>query len=105
MSFLLMDDGYRITYTSIGDKSQPLLLFIVGSTGLGSLYRRLALELSACFHCVYYDKRGFLSDTAETNAAVDQENPVVSVHRHSLDAQALIRHLSKDAQAYAFGTS
>lgn len=100
-----LQEGHRISYTSIGDEHHPLLLFVVGSSGLGYLYHRLALELSPKFRCVYYDKRGFLPRTTDHNVAANQKNPLVLVEQHADDAAALIRLLSSGKPAYVFGTS
>lgn len=102
---LMLDGGHRISYTSIGDARQPLLLFIVGSSGLGYLYSRLAVELSGTFRCVFYDKRGFLPRGTNDQIAAKQKNPLISVERQSDDAAALIKHLSPGQAAYIFGTS
>lgn len=102
---LVLDDGHRISYTSIGDEHHPLLLFIVGSSGLGYLYQRLALELSNTFRCVYYDKRGFFPRDTDHQTAENQKNLLVPVERQSDDAAALVRYLSPHRPVCVFGTS
>ena len=102
---LTLSDGFKITYTSIGDISNPLLLLVVGSSGIGSLYRNIAKELSRHFQCVYYDKRGFLSLDSDQEWAARQRNEVVSAEKQADDAAELIQHLSPSTPAYVFGTS
>lgn len=104
-STLKLNDGHEITYTGIGDEKSPLLLFIIGSSGLGSLYHRLTIELSSHFRCVYYDKRGFLPRDTDHGVAAKRTNPLVLPERHADDAAGLIKHLSPDRVAYVFGTS
>jgi pimeloyl-ACP methyl ester carboxylesterase len=102
---LTLNDGCKITYTSIGDTSNPLLLLVVGSSGIGSLYSKIAKELSRHFRCVYYDKRGFLPIVSDHVWAARQRNEVVSVEKQADDAAMLIKHLSPSTPAYVFGTS
>lgn len=102
---LKLGDGHRITYKSIGNDDNPLLLFVVGSSGLGALYSRLALELSSYFRCVYYDKRGFLARATDHQTAAKEKNPLVLAEQIADDAAALIKHLSPSQPAYVFGTS
>lgn len=102
---LTLSDGFKITYTSIGERSNPLLLLVVGSSGIGSLYRNLATELSRHFRCVYYDKRGFLPTASDPEWAAKQRNEVVSVEQQANDAADLIKHFSPSTPAYVFGTS
>lgn len=98
-------DGHTITYHTIGDIGLPLLIFVIGSSGLGSLYRRLAIELSATFRCVYFDKRGFIpADTDEATLA-RETNQLVLANQNADDAAALIKHLSSNKPVYVFGTS
>jgi pimeloyl-ACP methyl ester carboxylesterase len=98
-------DGHKITYHTVGSARNPLMLFIVGSSGLGILYRRLALALSTHFQCVYYDKRGFLpADTAEAVAA-SQTNRFIPAQDNANDAAAIIERASPHRPAYVFGTS
>ena len=102
---LKLSDGHTITYHTIGDIDPPLLIFVVGSSGLGSLYRHLAIELSTTFRCVYYDKRGFLrADTDEASIA-RETNQLVLANQHADDAGALIKHVSPNKPVYVFGTS
>ena len=103
---LTLSDGYKITYTRIGDASKPLLLFVVGGSGLGSLYHRLAIELSPYFQCVYYDKRGFRSKTPTNGSLTSScKNFYARTEQHAEDAAALVQHLSPCQPAYVFGTS
>jgi pimeloyl-ACP methyl ester carboxylesterase len=98
-------DGHKITYHTVGSARNPLLLLIVGSSGLGSLYRRLALALSTHFQCVYYDKRGFLpADTGEAVTA-SQTNLFIPAQDNANDAAAIIERTSPHRPAYVFGTS
>jgi pimeloyl-ACP methyl ester carboxylesterase len=102
---LTLNDGFRIPYTTIGDISNPLLLLVVGSSGIGSLYSKIAKELSPHFRCVYYDKRGFLPTVSDHEWVAKQKNQLVSVEKQADDAAALIRHLSPSTAAYVFATS
>jgi pimeloyl-ACP methyl ester carboxylesterase len=98
-------DGHKITYHTVGSARNPLMLLIVGSSGLGILYRRLALALSTHFQCVYYDKRGFHpADTAEAVAA-SQTNRFIPAQDNANDAAAIIERTSPHRPAYVFGTS
>lgn len=102
---LKLVDGHTVTYHTIGETGLPWLIFVIGSSGLGSLYRRLAIELSATFRCVYYDKRGFLpTDTDETTLA-RETNQLVLANQNADDAAALIKCLSPNKPVYVFGTS
>ena len=98
-------DGHTITYHTIGDIGLPLLIFVIGSSGLGSLYRRLAIELSATFRCVYFDKRGFLPADTDEATLVRETNQLVLANQNADDAAALIKHLSSNIPVYVFGTS
>jgi pimeloyl-ACP methyl ester carboxylesterase len=102
---LTLDDDFRISFTSVGDVSKPLLLLVVGSSGLGSLYSRIAAELSPHFRCVYYDKRGFVPKDTDHDWAAKQTNQLVTVEKQADDAAAMIRNLSSSTPAYVFGTS
>jgi pimeloyl-ACP methyl ester carboxylesterase len=100
-----LPDGHTITYHTIGSADLPLMLFVVGSSGLGSLYRNLVLKLSSTFRCVYYDKRGFLpADTDEASVA-KATNQLVLASQNADDAAALIKHISPHTLVYVFGTS
>jgi pimeloyl-ACP methyl ester carboxylesterase len=101
-----LDDGQELAYRSIGDESKPLLLFVAGSSGLGSVFHRLAERLSTTFRCVYYDKRGFVSTEAGQYEDIKSlNNTVVTPKQHADDAASLIKHLSPSSPAYVFGTS
>lgn len=102
---LTLQDGHKLTYTSVGDQHLPILLFVIGSSGLGSLYRRLAAELSNSFHCIYYDKRGFLSATTDHDTVESETNTYIPAGQNANDAAALISHISPHTPAYVFGTS
>lgn len=102
---LKLPDGHTITYHTTGNDGLPLLLFIVGSSGLGSLYRRLATELSTTFRCVYYNKRGFLPKETDKSVLATETNKLVLVGRNADDAAALINHVSPHEPVYVFGTS
>lgn len=102
---LELEDGHRITYHSNGRTDLPLMLFVVGSSGLGSLYRRLSDELSAYFQCVYYDKRGFLPRGTSKESVMKNVNQFVPVSQNADDAAALIKHVSPYKPAFVFGTS
>lgn len=98
-------DGHKITYHTVGSAQHPLMLLVVGSSGLGILYRRLALALSDNFQCVYYDKRGFLpADTAEA-IVTSQTNRLILAGDNADDAAAIIERRSPHQPAYVFGTS
>jgi pimeloyl-ACP methyl ester carboxylesterase len=104
-TILTRPDGHKITYHSVGSAQNPLMLLIVGSSGLGILYRRLALALSTHFQCVYYDKRGFLpADTGEA-VVVSQTNRFIPASDNADDAAAIIERISPHQPAYVFGTS
>lgn len=102
---LKLRDGHTITYHTTGNAGLPLLLFIVGSSGLGSLYRRLANELSTTFRCVFYNKRGFLPKETSKAVLASETNRLVFVGRNADDAAALINHISPHKPVYVFGTS
>lgn len=102
---LKLTDGHTITYHTIGNAELPLMIFIIGSSGLGSLYRRLAIELSATFRCVYYDKRGFLPAGTNEAFVARETNQLVLASQNADDAAALIKHTSPHKPAYVFGTS
>lgn len=102
---LMLNDGFNIAYTRIGDVSNPLLLLVVGSSGIGSLYSKIAKELSPHFQCVYYDKRGFLPQDTDQDWAAKQKNSLISVEKQADDAAALIGNLSPLKPAYVLGTS
>jgi len=102
---LKLVDGHTITYHTIGNTGLPLMIFVVGSSGLGSLYRRLAIELSATFRCVYYDKRGFLPANTDEATFARRTNQLVLAGQHADDAAALIKYLSPNNLVYVFGTS
>lgn len=105
MDVLTLLDGYTITYHTIGNAGLPVLLFVIGSSGLGSLYRRLATELSATFRCVYYDKRGFLPKDTSKAILATETNKLVLASQNADDAAAVIKHVSPDEPVYVFGTS
>lgn len=102
---LELPDGHTITYHTVGNANLPLILFVVGSSGLGSLYRRLSIELSAVFQCVYYDKRGFLPADTDKVLVAKKTNQLVLASQIADDAAALIKHISPNAPIYVFGTS
>ena len=102
---LKLNDGHTITYHTIGDSGLPTLLFVIGSSGLGSLYRRLAVELSTTFRCVYYDKRGFLPANTDKATVAREINQLVLADQNADDAAALVKHISPDKSVYVFGTS
>jgi pimeloyl-ACP methyl ester carboxylesterase len=102
---LKLADGHTITYHIIGDTGLPLLIFVIGSSGLGSLYRRLAIELSTTFRCVYYDKRGFLPANTDKALLARETNQLVLTDQNADDAAALIKHLSPNDSVHVFGTS
>jgi pimeloyl-ACP methyl ester carboxylesterase len=102
---LKLSDGHTITYHTIGNASLPLMLFVVGSSGLGSLYRRLAAELSSTFRCVYYDKRGFLPADTDKTSVAKQTNQLILASQNADDAAALIKHVSPHTPVHVFGTS
>jgi pimeloyl-ACP methyl ester carboxylesterase len=102
---LKLPDGHTITYHTIGNASLPLMLFVVGSSGLGSLYRRLSIELSANFQCVYYDKRGFLPADTDKTSVAEHTNQLVLASQNADDAAALIKHISPHTPICVFGTS
>jgi pimeloyl-ACP methyl ester carboxylesterase len=102
---LKLSDSHTITYHTIGDASLPLMLFVVGSSGLGSLYRRLSIELSTTFRCVHYDKRGFLPADIDKTSFAKQTNQLVLASQSADDAAALIKHISPDTPVCVFGTS
>ena len=98
-------DGFKTTYTSIGNTEHPLMLLVVGSSGIGSLWRNVAAALSPHFRCVYHDKRGFLPLNVDAAWAAKQKNQLISVQQQADDAASILRHLSPFAPAYVFGTS
>jgi len=98
-------DGHKITYNTIGSPQHPLMLFVVGSSGLGILYRRLALALSARFQCIYYDKRGFLPAGTAQAFVASQTNRLILAKDNADDAAAIIQRVSPHQPAYVFGTS
>jgi len=102
---LKLADGHTIAYHTIGDTGLPLLIFVIGSSGLGSLYRRLAIELSATFRSVYYDKRGFVPANTDEATLAKKTNQLVLAGQNADDAAALIKHLSPNEPVYVFGTS
>jgi pimeloyl-ACP methyl ester carboxylesterase len=97
---LKLADGHTITYHIIGDTGLPLLIFVIGSSGLGSLYRRLAIELSTTFRCVYYDKRGFLPANTDKALLARETNQLVLTV-----AAAIIKNISPNDSVHVFGTS
>ena len=101
----MLNDGFDISYTSIGNESNPLLLLVVGSSCIGSLYSKIAKEVSAHFRCVYYDKRGFLPKDTDQDWAAKQKNYLISVEKQGDDAAGLIRRFSPSSPAHVFGTS
>jgi pimeloyl-ACP methyl ester carboxylesterase len=102
---LKLPDGHTITYHTIGNTNLPLILFVVGSSGLGSLYRRLSAELSTMFRCIYYDKRGFLPANTDKTSVAEQTNKLVLASQSADDAAALIKHISPHTPVHVFGTS
>lgn len=102
---LRLADGHNATLTVVGSSTSPILLFVVGSSGFGRLYHRLALELSAHFQCAYYDKRGFSSETSSIRPDRSRLTKFTPVGQHAADAAAVIQHLSPSQPVHAFGTS
>jgi len=102
---LKLPDDHTVTYHTIGKAGLPTLLFVIGSSGLGSLYRRLAIELSTTFRCVYYDKRGFLPADTDQEIVARETNQLVLASQNADDAAALIKHVSPNDPVYVFGTS
>jgi pimeloyl-ACP methyl ester carboxylesterase len=98
-------DGHKITYHTVGSAQHPLMLLVVGSSGLGNLYRRLALALSTHFQCVYYNKRGFLPPDTPEAVVASQTNCLVLASDNANDAAAIIKCISPHRPAYVFGTS
>jgi pimeloyl-ACP methyl ester carboxylesterase len=90
--------GATLFYETYG--SGPVLLFIPGASGTGNVFKRVATKLAADFTAVIYDRRGYSKSylTGEQDYAnrLDQDAD---------DAAALLKHLSKDAPAFVFGTS
>jgi pimeloyl-ACP methyl ester carboxylesterase len=91
--------GATLFYETLGT-SGPLLLLIPGASGTGSVFKRTAITLSRDFTTVFYDRRGYskshLTGAQDYTHRLDQDAD---------DAAALIKHLSKGAPAFVFGTS
>lgn len=102
---LKLPDGHTITYHALGNAELPLILFVVGSSGLGWLYRRLSIEMSGIFRCVYYDKRGFLPTDTDKASIAEKTNELVLATQVADDAAALIKHISPRTPIHVFGTS
>lgn len=47
-----LENGFEIGYHSVGDSDKPLLLMIIGGSGIGSFFYRVAKELSSTFRSV-----------------------------------------------------
>lgn len=90
--------GVDLNYDRVG--SGPLLLFITGADGRGSVWKRVAQILSATNTVVYYDRRGF-SDSTITGAQDYTKRLSIDAD----DAASLIAHLSPGDGATVIGSS
>jgi pimeloyl-ACP methyl ester carboxylesterase len=79
----------------------PLLLFIPGANGSGSVFHPVAKALSTHFTAVCWDRRGY-----SRSVFTGSQDFANRLSTDADDAKCLIQHLSKDGQqATVFGTS
>ncbi|KAK4500831.1 hypothetical protein PRZ48_009023 [Zasmidium cellare] len=106
---LTLDDDHVIRYTVVGDlaSDKPVLVFIVGSVGLGSFYHRLATHLSSHFSCVYFNRRGFTETPTEAAPVCTETSTSELIPQQASDAAQLIKEIKKRTTSpiYSFATS
>ncbi|XEV04751.1 hypothetical protein FSHL1_010038 [Fusarium sambucinum] len=78
----------------------PVLIFIPGANGHGSIFHTVAKSLSASFTVVCWDRRGY-----SQSYLVGKQDFENRLQTDADDAQRLIAHVSRDGTAIVFGTS
>ncbi|KAH7242722.1 Alpha/Beta hydrolase protein [Fusarium tricinctum] len=91
--------GAILHYETFGTQG-PLLVFIPGADGRGSIFHSVAQILSAHFIVVCWDRRGY-----SQSFLVGKQDFEHRLHTDADDAQRLIMHLSADGTALVYGTS
>ncbi|KAK2688921.1 hypothetical protein QWA68_012499 [Fusarium oxysporum] len=91
--------GAVLHYETFGTEG-PLLLFIPGADGRGSVFHPVAQFLAAHFIVVCWDRRGY-----SQSFLVGQQDFQHRLQTDADDAQRLIVHLSRNETAFVFGTS
>ena len=89
--------GAILDYCVIGDG--PLLMFVAGARGSGSIYHPLAQHLSKQFRVLTYDRRGYGASVLDGQQDYDR--------RLQTDADDVARLIARegDGQALVFGSS
>ncbi|KAF5681231.1 alpha beta hydrolase fold [Fusarium heterosporum] len=95
----LIVPGAVLHYETFGS-SGPLLLFIPGADGRGSVFHPCAQILADHFTVACWDRRGY-----SQSFLVGQQDFQRRLQTDADDAQRLIVHLSLDGTAFVFGTS
>lgn len=95
----LVVPGAILHYETFGSDG-PLLLFVPGADGRGSVFHPSAQFLAAHFTVVCWDRRGY-----SQSFLVGQQDFQHRLQTDADDAQQLIVHLSRNGTAIVFGTS
>jgi pimeloyl-ACP methyl ester carboxylesterase len=90
--------GAHLYYETFG--GGPLLLFIQGAEGRGSVFHDVAKFLSSYYTVACWDRRGY-----SLSFLVGPQELSSRMYTDADDAQRLITHLSPDAPAIVFGSS
>ncbi|KAF5971919.1 alpha/beta hydrolase fold protein [Fusarium bulbicola] len=91
--------GAVLHYETFGTEG-PILLFIPGADGRGSVFHSVAKFLAAHFTVVCWDRRGY-----SESFLVGQQDFRHRLQTDADNAQRLIVHLSRSKTAIIFGTS
>ncbi|OBS29613.1 hypothetical protein FPOA_03549 [Fusarium poae] len=91
--------GAILHYETFGT-SGPVLVFIPGADGRGSIFHTVAESLAASFTVVCWDRRGY-----SQSYLVGEQDFGNRLQTDADDAQRLIAHISRDGKAVVFGTS
>lgn len=91
--------GAILHYETFGTKG-PLLVFIPGADGRGSIFHSTAKFFAESFTAVCWDRRGY-----SKSFLVGRQDFEHRLQTDADDAHRLISHLSPDGKAFVFGTS
>ena len=101
---MTLSGGLVLNYSLFGQG--PLLLCIVGSTGLASIFRHIIPYFAKEYTLCLYDRRGF-SSTSEGISLVYHRDwqPHKCVHTNAEDAAILIQRLSPNSPAFVLSNA
>ncbi|KAJ4244361.1 hypothetical protein NW762_014488 [Fusarium torreyae] len=95
----LVVPGAVLHYETFGSDG-PLLVFVPGADGRGSVFHPTAKFLAAHFTVVCWDRRGYSQSFLDGRQDFQHR-----LQTDADDAQRLIVHLSRNGTAFVFGTS